>query len=824
MHYAVFSHVCGIFNNIVYLLIGAGALLFPATAAAASTPPDTLAAVSQDHLHLSINAANITEGHFEGTARYRLTTGGSEVKQLVFSASKLSVEAVEIAFPDTVYTVSHETTGGDSLVVGFENPLPADSSFELTVAYQGSPGPGLRIDRRPDKSLNAIWTSGIPGTNRFWFPTLERPDDRLTSELVVTLPSPLRLVTGGQQVPANAADEEVATYHYRNTTAHPTYLIGFAGGTYENLRSAANVSDTHRVLLDYLVPPEQIGNARLTFGPTKEVIQFLSDTLAFPYPWPAYRQATVPDIRPIGLTLPMLALPPDSMIVNHRVAQHQKTTLPIARTLARQWTGSLIPLKHWTDAWITEGLSNYLALSYLHQQAGRDTFLWKLQQDEKQIVSKPLQQAVVLTASDTSSLPSAAWFAPERARKGAWVFHMLRATIGDQPFHTVLRRLVAAPADSSITTEALQQLFEQAANRSLQPFFDQWVYAKGYPQLELSYAFNPSVDSLSVQVKQQQTGPGVPQAFSFDLPITIHTLAEQQEFVLPIRTRNELFAVAIEEKPRFVEVDPENTVLDSSEVKQPAAAWIRQLRTGTTLTSRLQAAKAAAAFTNEPALMIGLQGTFKASSNPLVQAAIVHAFGRLPASSTVTNFLSDASRAEQPALRQAALIGLRNSQEVNRARRIALQAAQNDRSYNVQAEAVRTLAHLGGDQAFDMVESAFVTSSYNEVIRRAAFDALAILDLPLAKELPLALQWSAPDVPAAVRAAAPAYLVNHLDNQQVRNRMEALLEDPTLLVQQAAAQALQDDPSTEAQTLANQQLQEEDNPWIWYLLSGSTTD
>jgi hypothetical protein len=69
--------------------------------------------------------------------------------------------------------------------------------------------------------------------------------------------------------------------------------------------------------------------------------------------------------------------------------------------------------------------------------------------------------------------------------KGAMIFHMIRQTLGEEAFWGALRDIYRTRLFKQTSWSDLQQAFEIRGKRSLQAFFDQWVYRRGAPQLSL---------------------------------------------------------------------------------------------------------------------------------------------------------------------------------------------------------------------------------------------------------------------------------------------------------------------------------------------------
>jgi len=69
--------------------------------------------------------------------------------------------------------------------------------------------------------------------------------------------------------------------------------------------------------------------------------------------------------------------------------------------------------------------------------------------------------------------------------KGALVFYMLRAKLGDKVFWQALKHYSVENKQSSVTTDDLKQAFEHISKQDLTDFFERWVYGEEIPKLKL---------------------------------------------------------------------------------------------------------------------------------------------------------------------------------------------------------------------------------------------------------------------------------------------------------------------------------------------------
>ncbi len=100
--------------------------------------------------------------------------------------------------------------------------------------------------------------------------------------------------------------------------------------------------------------------------------------------------------------------------------------------------------------------------------------------------------------------------------KGAMIFHMIRQTLGEEAFWGALQDIYRTRLFKQTSWSDLQQAFEIRGKRSLQVFFDQWVYRRGAPQLSLNGIradFTGGIWKVKGQILQSMP--------YFDVPLTL---------------------------------------------------------------------------------------------------------------------------------------------------------------------------------------------------------------------------------------------------------------------------------------------------------------
>ncbi|MGH9972262.1 MAG: M1 family aminopeptidase, partial [Pyrinomonadaceae bacterium] len=142
-------------------------------------------------------------------------------------------------------------------------------------------------------------------------------------------------------------------------------------------------------------------------------------------------------------------------------------------------------------------------------------------------------------------------------QKGAWVLHMLRASLGDKSFFRGLRAYYRGHKNSTASSEDLRIALEKASGRDLRIFFNSWVYGAGHPLYEFSWHWNKERRAIEINLKQLQ-----PESF-FPNPLAIDILTKQgkRRLILRPESKETVRDVRLTSAPVAVQLDPDNTVL-----------------------------------------------------------------------------------------------------------------------------------------------------------------------------------------------------------------------------------------------------------------------
>ncbi|HQT93522.1 MAG TPA: hypothetical protein PK435_02720, partial [Thermoanaerobaculaceae bacterium] len=183
---------------------------------------------------------------------------------------------------------------GAELTVFFPRALSGKETLDVAVAYHGTPRKGLYFTGPstdyPDTAVQ-VWSQGQDEDSRYWFPCFDYPNEKATSETLVTVPDAWTVVSNGKLL-AVGRDRKgrSRTFHHREATPHVTYLISIACGEF------AKVEEHWRgIPVQYFVKPGQEDKAERCFSLTPDMLGHFSKTFGVDYPYEKYSQVVVED-------------------------------------------------------------------------------------------------------------------------------------------------------------------------------------------------------------------------------------------------------------------------------------------------------------------------------------------------------------------------------------------------------------------------------------------------------------------------------------------------------------------------------------------------
>jgi aminopeptidase N len=647
----------------------------------------------------------------------------------------------------------------------------------VAVAYRATPRRGLYF-LAPDKVVKdrpvQVWSQCQDEDARHWFPCHDKPHLKMTTELRVAVPSGFVVLSNGELIEKRTPKQgkKPWVYHFKLDQPHPSYLVTLVAGRFQVLddRDAQRGEGLAPVPVRYYVPPGRAKDGWRSLAETPRMIELFSRLTGVPYPYSRYSQVVVSDFIFGGMENTTATTMYEHILLDERAAIDITSNDLVAHELAHQWFGDHVTCRDWSHAWLNEGFATFFEHVEREDRLGRDEYDYGIAGDvetylaeaggryERPIVCRDYEQPIDL-------------FDRHLYEKGGLVLHMLRRELGDETFWRGVNRYLLRHAGGIVETSDLQRALEEVSGRSLERFFDQWVYRPGHPQLKVKIVWDDGL--LSIQVRQAQK-PGATAIFGYEIEVEIGKKDGTTERHRKSTTEaTDALVVALAERPAWVAFDPELRVASDVTIEAPADMLQKQLELGTSARTRWMAAEALAR-RDDPATVLALGRALAKSGDAwMVRAEAARALGKIRGEASF-RLLEKHVRDAHPKVRRAVVAALGGFRRPE-AGRLVRSLVGKDKSYVVDAEACRALGRTRQPGALEPLLRSLDRKSWADVVRAGALDGLA--SLREERALPAVIERTRYGIPTRGRRAAISALARLGDSRKVREHLEDLLDD-----------------------------------------------
>lgn len=746
------------------------------------------------HLKLDI-AFDHAEGLVMGTATTTLTPINDGLARVVLDAVDLSIESVSLAVSVEVEVASREgnrpltyTVENGQLIIDLDKPYSSGESITLQVAYHARPRLGLYFVRPdeayPDKPWQ-IWSQGEMEENSHWFPCYDYPNDRMTTELIVTVPDSQMAISNGELLEIRWNENEgTATYHWRENIPHVTYLISVVVGRFVEVRD-----EWDGIPVLYYVESRDSNKVERSFARTPDMIDFYSEVIGIRYPYEKYAQTTITDFMWGGMENVSATTLKRETLHDERAGLDISSDGLVAHELAHQWWGDLLTTKNWNHIWLNEAFATYFEALYVEYDKGQREFILELGKNRQTYFKEDAYQYRRPIVTNRYEDPEE-MFDSHSYEKGALVLHMLRNLLGDELWWKAIRHYARTHAGQTVETNDFKQAIEDATGRSLEWFFDQWVYRGGHPEYEVSWEWDRRRQAVALEVKQVQGVGVVTPLFRMPIEVAVTGDSSTETFTIQVDNAEETYYLPVPAKPLRVEFDPDDQVLKELTFAKDKKEILNQLANAGEV-GRMRAAGWLVVYADRK--VIEALGT-ALRQDPFrgVRAGAARALGEIKTKATRDALLPGLQDAHAH-VRRAVITALGNYIGDSQVVAALENVFHSDSSYYARVEAVKSITRLDALNAYDICMEALEMASYQEVIRCAALSGLVTLKDPRGVDHALKLADYGQPFQVRIEAiSALAGLGRHIPKRkkEIRERLVALLEDPHFRVRTAVIRAL----------------------------------
>ena len=673
---------------------------------------------------------------------------------------------------------------GDTLVVTLDKTYPAGEVFDLAVTYAGTPKQGLYLvpadPAEPGRPV-CYWTQGEADETHHWLPCYDFPNDRATSEMVVTVPKPLRVLSNGKLVGSTETGETV-TDHWRMEVPHVSYLISLVATEFTIAHDAlGDLPVDYYVLKNY-----DEATARRAFGKTPKMIAFYEQVTGQKYPYAKYSQVVVPEFTQGGMENISATTMNEFLLGDATSMLERDSDGVVAHELAHQWFGDLLTCRDWPHLWLNEGFASYFDPLWTEHDEGDDAF--RLQMDGALRGYLMMDSFVRRPIVEPRYRNTMQLFDGVTYSKGACVLHTLRGLLGDDAWWRGIKQYVAKHREQVVETDDFRRAMEAASGRDLGWFFNQWVFHGGHPELKARWRFEPEDKTVRLKVEQIQNIDDLTPLFRLPTTVAIDDGTAVKSVPIVIDGKTHEFVIPVAAAPKMVRIDPKGWLVKELEFEKAPDEWVYQLEHATDVLGRVEAARALAKRKDDETAAKALARAWSRERDTTARHTLVQLLGSNAEKHRAA--LIEAAHDKEARVRVAALQALSN-QKADPALEALFRAAWADpkEAYGARRTALRTLAKWKVKDRDGLIETALATHSDRHVIAGAALDLL--LEEGGRKTREAAIKYSRAGQPLSLRRSSVFALGRMAqDDPQVQALLIDLAGDPSRVLRRSVLMQL----------------------------------
>lgn len=445
---------------------------------------------------------------------------------------------------------------GEKLNVSLPQAATRGTKISVGITYHGRPKDGLIFAKDRDGKPSATGDNW-PNRVHYWIPTLDHPSAKATINFNIVAPVRYKVVANGRSTSLQEFSSN-ASWAFEETKPVPPYCM------IVTVNEGAIINSPDKTVTDllYNVPQRDRDYADKGFSSAAPALAFFNQTIG-PYPYEKLalivaetRFGGMENSSAIVFANNLLA-PRGTEKMSARFGIPTRIENVVAHEIAHQWFGDSVTESTWADLWLSEGFATYFAGLFIEKYDGEQAFRQYMRDAGERYFRFSKRNTVPIHDTMTEDLMSL--LNENNYEKGAWVLHMLRRQLGDDPFFKGLRTYYSAHAGGNATTEDLRAALEKASGKDLKRFFARWVYGAGYPRYELSWGSmeRRAAASITVELKQVQEG----EPFLDPVPIEFTVNGQPQRITIYPTGKSTISTMRLPGNPTAAKIDPDDTLL-----------------------------------------------------------------------------------------------------------------------------------------------------------------------------------------------------------------------------------------------------------------------
>nr|WP_233173843.1 M1 family aminopeptidase [Pedobacter sp. ASV19] len=512
---------------------------------------------------------------FDYSKRYLFGKEWLTLKPYAYSTDSLTLDAKGMDIK-TIALVNGKdlqklkyTYDNEQLKIQLGKAYPAGQNYTIFIEYTAKPdelkakGSAAITDAKglyfinPDSTVKGkpvqIWTQGETESSSAWFPTIDKPNQKTTAEISMTVPAKYVTLSNGKLTTQIKNTNGTRTDTWKMDLPHSPYLFMMAVGDFKIYKDRWKDKE-----VNYYLEPSYAPFAKQIFGLTPQMIDFYSNTLGIDFPWNKYSQIVVRDYVSGAMENTSATLHGEYVqrtqreILDDYYGQAEST---IAHELFHQWFGDYVTAESWSNLTVNESFANYSEVLWAEHKYGKDegdAHNYKDMANYLGSKNDALKNLVRFHYADKEEV-----FDLVSYQKGGRILNMMRNYLGDKVFFKGLNIYLKQNAFKNGEAHQLRLAMEEASGQDMNWFFNQWYFSPGHPLLTIDYAWDEASKTEKVTLKQTQGG--IP--FNLPMAVEVYSGGAKKRFQITMKDAEQTFTFPATAKPDLVNVDADKVIL-----------------------------------------------------------------------------------------------------------------------------------------------------------------------------------------------------------------------------------------------------------------------
>jgi hypothetical protein len=226
----------------------------------------------------------------------------------------------------------------------------------------------------------------------------------------------------------------------------------------------------------------------------------------------------------------------------------------LAHEIAHQWWGQGVSFDSYKDQWLSEGLAQFAAASYLRRKYGQGAFAGIVRKfarwTEKKSFRGPIVMGSRLSYFDFLAYQSIVY------DKAALALFMLQDLLGRETFEAGLRAFFETHKYRAARTAEFMQAMETASGRDLKDFFQGWFYSWELPNVRTSWTETAVAEGVRIDVRVTQ----IKGRFVFPLWVEWSRQGESGRTLIVVDETSKTASLTLPKRPDRIRINPDKAV------------------------------------------------------------------------------------------------------------------------------------------------------------------------------------------------------------------------------------------------------------------------